>query len=84
MVPQERDAILFLRLSKDSKNLLLNPKTREEEERSVCSRPGKTWMCTAEKARLLIKTHLGLCQMGERDSGPGAWAKRREEVAVYL
>lgn len=42
-------------------------------------------MCTVEKAGLLIKTHLGLCQMGERDSGPGAWAKRRrEEVAVYL
>lgn len=42
-------------------------------------------MCAAEKARLLIKTHLGLCQMGERNSRPGAWAKRRrEEVVVYL
>lgn len=75
-MPQARGAIPILRLSKDPEKLPLSPKARGEERR-VRSRPGKTWMCAVEKAGLLIKTHLGLCQMGERDLGPGAWAKRR-------
>lgn len=28
---------------------------------------------------MLIKTHLGLCQVGEKELGPGAWAMGRRE-----
>lgn len=46
---------------------------------------GKTWLCAAEKAKLLIKANLGSCQAGEGDLGPGASAVGRNEVVVdYL
>lgn len=42
-------------------------------------------MRAAEKAKLLIKTNLGSCQVGERDSGPGASVVGKNEVVVgYL